>query len=278
MTQPYQGGDLSEIARAMNERYEGGDAYVYELPFDVMLHDALHGAVAKLVKECLRDYEGSFPLRLTDLGCGTKTVFEKQVFRDAMIRFRYVQATMADLSKVAIEHLCKSQEDIQSIWGGTLSTQCVVCPAENLSSWASHQHMVISVESIEHWSDVEACLAGIKNALLPGGYFILTTPNRDSLHVRMARKLGFEPPFCSSDHTYEFGYKELDGLLSDAGFEKVGELGAGMAPYWALEGVIGGAIRNLTDNDPEVNQWLNTVGERCPEFSFCQVKAFRRKL
>lgn len=197
--------------------------------------------------------------------------------KDALRRFD-VELTLVDLSEEAIRQLQQRAEVAMSqLWGPKSSFSFRSSPAEDLAKVASYQHMVISVESIEHWSDVEEGLRGVRDALLPGGYFVLTTPNRDSLHVRMARKLGFEAPFCANDHTYEFGYEELDRMLDGQGFDKVAESGVGFAPYWALENVIGGRLRHITDNDPEVLEWLQSMGRRCPEFSFCQVKAFQRR-
>lgn len=152
----------------------------------------------------------------------------------------------------------------------------IVSPAETLPLPDASVDMVISIESIEHWCDVDAALAGIRRVLKPHGALILTTPNRDSLHVRMGRKLGIQMPYCANDHTHEFGYEELDTLVTGAGFRKEAETGASFAPYWALEGAIGTRMRHLTDNDEEVVQWLNAIGRRCPEFAFCQIKAFER--
>jgi len=279
MTSVYKHGNLEEIRKDMDARYKagGGDAYAATLPWDVMRHHWLHSELEGLVKECLRDYSNHMKLRITDLGCGTKSSFEKPSFQDALRRFE-VEATLVDLSEEAIRHLqARSEEAMHRAWGPKATFSFRSSPAEELAKVASGQHMVISVESIEHWSDVEDGLRGVHDALLPGGYFVLTTPNRDSLHVRMARKLGFEAPFCANDHTYEFGYEELDRILDGQGFDKVAESGVGLAPYWALENVIGGRLRHITDNDPEVLEWLQSMGRRCPEFSFCQVKAFQRR-
>lgn len=279
MASVYKHGNLEAIRKDMDARYKAGDgdAYAASLPWDVMRHHWLHEELAGLVGKCFVDFCNHLPLRITDLGCGSKSSFEKGYFRDALRRFD-VEATLVDLSEEAIKALqARGESAMRQLWGPKSIFLFRSSPAEELAKVASGQHMVVSVESIEHWSDVEDGLRGVRDALLPGGYFVLTTPNRDSLHVRMARKLGFEAPFCANDHTYEFGHEELDRMLDGQGFDKVAESGVGFAPYWALENVIGGRLRHITDNDPEVLEWLQSMGRRCPEFSFCQVKAFQRR-
>lgn len=277
MNGAYKNGDMAAIADAMDERYQEGDAYSYELPWDIQRHKSLHQELANLVTRVIHIWSRHIPLRVTDLGCGMKTTFSLPYIRDALRTFD-LDVTLVDISAAAIRRLREERGgELEAAWGPRVSWQFRAAPAEYLQSVAEDQHLIVSVESIEHWSDVDAGLDGVHAALVPGGFFVLTTPNRDSLHVRMARKLGYEPPFCAEDHTYEFGHEELDRLLKRHGLVKVAETGVGLAPYWALEGFLGGAMRDLTDNDPEVIQWLDMIGRRCPEFSFCQVKAFRKE-
>lgn len=273
----YEGKSLDEIKKLMDERWKAGDAYKCGLPWDVMRHEYLQNGVVDIVSKVLVDFHGDFPLNAVDLGCGVKTVFSRQHAADSLCKFRDVRLSLVDISETAIQKLRSEYGPVMSeVWGERLSASYFVCPAEEMAKHVGKQHLVVSVESIEHWVDLEACLNGIRETLLPGGFFVLTTPNRDSLHVRMARKLGFEPPFCAEDHTYEFGHEELDRIMLQSGFEKVAESGVGFAPYWALEAALGHKMRQLTDTDPEIIGWLQSIGERCPEFSFCQVKAYQR--
>lgn len=275
----YKDMGLEEIARDMDRRYADEDAYAYELPWDIERHQSLHSAAASLVRECLNSYRvtGLGAVRATDLGCGMKSAFLKDAMVEALSPgriFRPVDLTLVDLSKEAVRRLEDAHgEELRKRWN---RVQFEALPAERLHERVNHQELIVSVESIEHWSDVDAGLEGVRQALVPGGHFVLTTPNRDSLHVRMARQLGFEPPFCAHDHTYEFGYKELDRILASHGFELAHEAGVGFAPYWAMGPMVDPRVRALTDSSPDVIAWMQSIGSRVPEFSFCQAKAYRR--
>jgi len=273
----YKGKSVDEVRKLMDERWKAGDAYKCGLPWDIMRHEYLQNGLVDTVSKVLVNFHGDFPLRVVDLGCGTKTTFSRLYTAEALCKFKDIRLSLVDISSEAIAKIkAESGPVLAEIWGERLSPNYFACPAEEMSRVADQQHLVVSVESIEHWVDLEACLKGIHDALLPGGFFVLTTPNRDSLHVRMAAKLRIEVPFCASDHTYEFGYEELDNIMIQNKFQKVAETGVGLAPYWALEAALGHNMRQLTDKDPEVIGWLQSIGERCPEFSFCQVKAYQR--
>lgn len=216
-----------------------------------------------------------------DVGCGIKSALDRHEFLRIMEDAGRLRLVMSDLSETAVEmlragHGARIERWVEQSPGVSPTFEYIVSAAETLPLPDASVDMVISIESIEHWCDVDAALAGIRRVLKPHGALILTTPNRDSLHVRMGRKLGIQMPYCANDHTHEFGYDELDTLVTGAGFRKEAETGASFAPYWALEGAIGHRMRHLTDNDEEVVQWLNAIGRRCPEFAFCQIKSFER--
>lgn len=249
----------------------------------------------RLVEERKRELwktvtDGGYPTVL-DVGCGIKSALDRSEFLHMFAEFATPRLVFSDLSSTAIEALKSKHSDRVESWnswralqypgmkhiqGARVEFEYIVSAAETLPLPDASVDMVISIESIEHWCDVDAALAGIRRVLKPHGALILTTPNRDSLHIRMGRKLGIQMPYCAIDHTHEFGYDELDTLVTGAGFRKEAETGASFAPYWALEGAIGHRMRHLTDNDEEVVQWLNAIGRRCPEFAFCQIKAFER--
>lgn len=283
MSGPYQHGNLEGIASAMDERYKNGETYKYELPWDISRHEELHKAVAELVvgptEDMLTARMHDQCVRLLDVGCGMRPALMRPYLLPALKKAGadYVYALLTDISQEAINAVSESamENDSKHMTMATSAT-----PVENLSKsmMQGSVDVVVSVESIEHWSDVEAGLASIHHVLADDGVFVLTTPNRDSLHVKMGRLLGIDVPFCSSDHTYEFGHEELDDIMGKAGFVKAGQRGVGFAPYWALEGILGNIIRQFTDRDPEVVSLLNQVGRSCPEFSFCQAKAFKKKV
>jgi len=295
----YAPKDTDEVKRLMDERWSHGDAYVSALPWDRSRHQELQGGVMRLLQSAMskrvftpEDTVPEDPLTILDVGCGIKSAVDRPEFLDIVGYRPKTRFILSDLSETAVAALRADHERRLARWlthqdesypymkhprvQRSAEFEYIVSPAETLPLPDASVDMVISIESIEHWCDVDAALAGIRRVLKPHGALILTTPNRDSLHVRMGRKLGIQMPYCANDHTHEFGYEELDTLVTGAGFRKEAETGASFAPYWALEGAIGTRMRHLTDNDEEVVQWLNAIGRRCPEFAFCQIKAFER--
>lgn len=293
----YDGVTLDDVRKDMDERYAEGRGYDYQILWDVQRHEQLHGAVLSLVEECLVYRDRSSRIKLADVGCGLLSSFDKPAFREWLKRFKGVQLVFNDISEKALERQALlARERSKAFVGSSLATLYADTPAENLRPYLESASVpcpccedmealdwcdldvVVSVESIEHWIDVEAALAGIHESMAPNGLFVLTTPNRDSLHVRMARRMGREVPFCAHDHTHEFGHAELDKTMKRSGFVKVAERGVGFVPYWGLEALFdpGDRIRALTDNDAEVIGWMDAIGARCPEFAFCQAKAYRK--
>lgn len=131
--------------------------------------------------------------------------------------------------------------------------------------------LVVARETIEHWVDVPRGLENLRRALTDGAVLVITTPNRDSLHCRIGKKLGRYVPKCCDEHQREFGYEELQRLLRQHGFAVEQSRGVGLAPYWALEDVLGDDVRHLTDYDADVNSWLNDIGRWMPaEYAFIQ--------
>ena len=112
--------------------------------------------------------------------------------------------------------------------------------------------------------------------MAPDGRLVLTTPNRDSLHCRISRKLGIgEPPYCAVEHIHEFGYEELIKTVEKAGFRHEIDRGVFLAPYWTCEKVFGHAIRKLTDEDAEINAWMHDIGACMPtQYAFIQCHRF----
>ncbi len=76
---------------------------------------------------------------------------------------------------------------------------------------AHSMDVVVSFETIEHLTDPKRFLAEVKRILVPGGYLILSTPNR------LVASPGSSKPF-SPYHTFEPSRSELLALLSETGW------------------------------------------------------------
>ena len=92
--------------------------------------------------------------------------------------------------------------------------------------------VVIASHLIEHLNDPAAFFREAKRILIPGGWFIVTTPNIAGLQARL---FGSKWRSAINDHLYLFSVKTLSALFQEAGFiikKKVtwGGLAAGIAP------------------------------------------------
>lgn len=251
---------ISRVRSEMDARYAAGDAYVASLTFDQLRTTLLQQAVLRLASR-VASFNDRKPLTL-DVGCG-----------DAGIAayWRHTNTVGLELSEVAVQRARTKYHDRRFVVGAIETWDPTTDPGYPFT-------LVVAVESIEHWTDSAAGLRTIHRALAEGGELVLTTPNRDSLHVRMGKKLGVAVPYCSPDHIHEFGFRELIEHVEAQGFQHEEARGVHLAPYWALERALGDKVRSLTDNDPEVNRWLNEIAETMPtEYAFIQAHRFRKK-
>lgn len=197
-------------------------------------------------------------VRVLDVGCGGGGL---------RVRWPNWNTWGIDISAVAVQ-AARSKYP-----GGHFET-CTIEESDRLK-WGTFE-LVVATEVVEHLVDVNVGLAAMARATAPGGWLVLTTPNRDALHCRMARKMGFEAPLCCTHHTKEFGYQELIDLVCKHGFRHDKALGVMLTPWWTLEDKIGHALRKLTDNDDQVNEWMRVLGRDHPEFAFSQCHRFVR--
>ncbi len=131
--------------------------------------------------------------------------------------------------------------------------------------------VAICVDSIEHVHDAPRMVAEAARVLKPGGRFIISTQNRESLHLMVTRKLGYPEFLTSYQHIREFAYRELRDLLEKAGLRVRRAIGLGLYPYWGVPG-IDDKLRRLMDDDEELVRALFTLGERGgPEHSYSMI-------
>lgn len=237
------------IADAMDDRYRAGEAYRYDLAWDRLRWQDIHQTATALATA-----DGARTPGLTlDIGCGTRGIIDHWPAGSPVVGL--------ELSAVAAERYRQQH-------GGA---ECIVSAIEDFADPAGRRFdTIVGIETIEHWSDAAKGLQAVRRHLAPGGRLVLTTPNDDSLHKRVARKLGLAPPFCSSDHTHEFGFAELRRILTTAGFAVEDSRGVAMMPWWAMESEFGHRIRALTDNDEELLGWLRDLGHGAPHLAFIQ--------
>jgi 2-polyprenyl-3-methyl-5-hydroxy-6-metoxy-1,4-benzoquinol methylase len=239
---------IDSVRKQMNALYATGKAYKAALPFDVMRMIEVRKAVLELAGAC----SGQSVL---DLGCGEGGVAAYWPEPELV--------TGIDISTTAVKLARKAYPTAKFVSGAI----------ENMKLKKGFQ-VATAVEVIEHLVDHHKALDQIRAHVDTGSRLIVTSPNRDSLHCRMGAKLGIEVPTCSKDHIHEFGYRELIDTVCKHGFVHEEARGVGLCPYWALESKLGKHMRELTNNDKEVNRWLNQIGAAVPEFAFIQCHRF----
>lgn len=243
------GKSVADVAREMNSLFAQRKEYPAVLPFDTMRGPEIHRAVLSLVRE--QDLQG---LTL-DVGTGIGGVVSFWPHhRIVGVEIAEEAVKRARLSYPDVQYVVSAIEDF--VWDGPPFS------------------VAVAQESIEHWVDVPKALAGIRRLLPAGAGFIVSSPNRDSMHCRLSRKLKREAPYCSADHIHEFGFRELIECVCGFGFSHKASAGACFTPVWSMEWSVGEEIRGLTDSDEEVNIWMNDIGARCPEYAFIQAHRF----
>jgi len=251
----------SDVKTMMDERYAAGTAYKSALPFDLLRGNNIRDTTLSL---CDRFGEVINPtVRTLDVGSGQGGI---------AAFWPHHNIVGVEISEVAVKLAREAYPAVKFV--------CCAIEKFELGAGMAPFDLVVAQESIEHWTDVPKGLQAIHQAMRPHATFVLTTPNRDSLHNRIRRKLGKgEAPYCSTDHVHEFGFQELIDTVQSHGFTLEKSAGVGLLPYWTLEDVFGSRIRELTDADEEVVEWFETIGRSAPpEFCFIQAHRFRRSV
>jgi SAM-dependent methyltransferase len=230
--------DDDAFKEAMNRFWQNGG---YE--HDTLRDRALFDEVERCVASFVGDGSGKVVL---DLGCGSGKLMN--------ILTRSPSVVGVDISDVAVEMARQTH-------AGRPEFSFHVMDAHALDLPNAHFDTTLIIESIEHFKDCRKVMSEVARVTKPGGHLLVTTANRDSLHLVVNRKLGY-PDFATSfQHIEEFSFAGLKRLVEDHGFQVKGSAGMFLYPYWGIPGV-DGIVRSAMDNDPELVELMRVLGAR----------------
>lgn len=245
----YQDLSVEEIKEQMNQRYANKEAYNTIYLWDIVRFKELN-------RQVMEHISPTKDKTILEIGCGMS----------ASVAFisDYQKYIGIDLSDVAI-----SQANSQ--FKTRKNCQFISMDAMNLEFEDCNFDIVIAKEIIEHLPNPEKALAEAYRVLKPNGILVVTSPNRDSLHLRVNRMLG-NPDFkCSFDHIKEFTFAEASAIIAKMGFVISKTSGVFCQPYWGIP-VIDSQVRSLTDKNPQMIEMLRDLGNRIgAEYAFCFV-------
>jgi ubiquinone/menaquinone biosynthesis C-methylase UbiE len=175
------------------------------------LHCTRRDWVIARIAECARERPG----RALEVGFGAGVYL-----RALANHYREVVAT--DLNHGQLEYVRSRTADLNNL-------QLRIDDITNSSLPARGFDLVLCSEVLEHISDVDRAIAGIRRAIAPGGFLLLSTPQRHSL-MEMACKVAFLPGVINivrgayGEAVLEMGHvslmtaREVKAVLQDAGF------------------------------------------------------------
>ncbi len=188
-----------EVLRSYYGRVHASHGYTPAEPFLFELHAEMLRQLDRIFLE--RIPQGS---RVLDAGCGRSLFTEIRPTWPFMI-------VAADVDFPLLHERRAQFPDVH--WA--------VAPAHPLAFVDRAVDAVFAGELIEHLADPRAALTEFRRVLKPGGWLVLTTPNR----LRLANRVdGSERPY-SPDHLSELSYDEVALLLEEEGFEIVESTG-----------------------------------------------------
>ena len=235
-----------QIRQEMNRLYEEG-GYEYPTPYDQVRSVEIDQYTLEMIPDPANK-------KILDVACGTG--------RAASIINQCGQMVGIDISDVAIAQANK-------LYGHLPNHQFLQMNAINLEFPDHTFDIVIIIEAMDHFSDYQQVLRESLRVLKSGGCLVLNAANRDSLHLRITRALGYAEFKTNYQHIQEFNLEELKNFLTTTGYIVQEIRGHLLAPYWGVPG-IDGVIRQLVDNNLEVINLVHELGHQVPpEYTYC---------
>ena len=233
----------------MDRRYSTGNAY----PDNRLWITAHHTELADIISSFLRPVTKG--ARILEIGCGQGGV--------AAHNLREAESIVGtDLSDEAL----KIAKDFFQRFSNISFRQM---DAENLDFPEKSFEIVIAKEVLEHLPDPAKCVADVSRVLVDGGFFALSSPNRDSLHLRINRLFGLPDFPCSGDHLNEMTFDEICAILEADNFMVAKAEGAMLLPFHYVKPIFLPEIEKAENTDPEFVEISRVLGRRAgPEFAF----------
>lgn len=166
-----------------------------QIPAEKFMPQKFHRRCVALVRPHLRS-----GMRVADLGCGHGRLLQ----------------VLAQLEMSLALHGCDlSPVLVQNTKTAVPQAEVQVADIEALPYPGSFFDAAFSTEVLEHLLEPRKGLKEIHRVLKPGGWLLVSLPNRDWFHFEdyLKRRTQFQPV---DDHFYSVA--ELEGLLSEAGF------------------------------------------------------------
>lgn len=135
------------------------------------------------------------PLRAVDIGCGRGTVTAMAMAECETRPGASLTCVGMDLSEVALHRAYQR---------GVLAVQASV-EGHGLPLASASVDVVIMFEVIEHLVNPDAALAEVRRVLVPGGHFLLSTPNLAAWFNRALLLIGVQPLFSEVSTTGIYG-------------------------------------------------------------------------
>ncbi len=243
-----------QVKALMDQRFAAGEAYGRVHMWD----EVRNAELTDTFRDALLRGRDPAQTAILDIGCGLGGLAEQV---KACKEFVGV-----DLSEVAVHDAIRR-------YGHRPGYRFLQMDAGKLDFPDATFDVVAAREVLEHLPDPAACVAEAFRVLKPGGAIVASSPNRDSLHLRVNRLLGHDDFACSYDHLREFTASELRDLLAKAGFRIRDEAGVFLMPYWGIPGV-DDRVRPLTDDHPLLLEDLRQMGRRVgADYAFIAVIA-----